>query len=437
MEKLPKIAIIGKPNIGKSTLVNRICQTREAIVHEQPKITRDRKYYLTEWNRKSFYLLDTGGADPKSKNKLDLQILIQTKKAIEESNPVIFMIDLTQTPSSLDSDISDILHKSGEKIIFVGNKCDHKKENLHTEDYLELGFGYPIKISAQHGINIGDLLDSITENIDDQENIFENYDNETVPVVSILGRPNSGKSTLFNTFIREERAIVDDVEGTTRDSIDSIVKIGDKHYRFIDTAGLKKTRQRSSDLDYYSNLRAERAAGSSDLALVLIDSSLGQVTRQDIKIIDMCITKGTGVCTVFSKYDLIDEERLKKLIKELDHSLKFASYIPFLKISSKTKKGFGSLLKMINTIIKEREKTISDNLLTDYLKNISIKNAVIVKGKQFKIKFARQISSSPPSFLIFSNINGSRHVNVKRYVENSIRKEFGFMGNPIFLKFKY
>ncbi len=437
MEKLPRIAIVGKPNVGKSTLVNRICQTREAIVHEQPKITRDRKYYLTEWNRKSFYLLDTGGADPKSKNKLDLQILIQTKKAIDESNPVIFMIDLTQTVSSLDSDISEILHKTGKKIIFVGNKCDHKNDNLHTEDYLELGFGYPIKISAQHGINIGDLLDYIIENIGDQKPSPENYSDKNIPVVSILGRPNSGKSTLFNTFIREERAIVDEVEGTTRDSIDSIVKIDNKYYRFIDTAGLKKTKLKSGNLDFYSNLRAERAAGSSDLALVLIDSSSGQVTRQDIKIIDMCIKKGTGICTVFSKYDLIDEEKLKKLIKELDYSLKFASYIPFLKISSKTKKGFGSILKIINKIINERTKIISDNELTDYLKNISTRNAVFIKGRQFKIKFARQISTSPPSFLIFSNMDGSRHVNIKKYVENSIRKEFGFMGNPIFLKFKF
>ncbi len=437
MEKIPKIAIIGKPNIGKSTLINRICQTREAIVHEQPKITRDRKYFLTEWNGKSFYLLDTGGADLKSKNKLDLQILIQTKKAIEESNPVIFMIDLTQTVSALDIDISDLLRRSGKKIIFAGNKCDHKTEKLHTDDYLELGFGYPIKISAQHGINIGDLLDLVVENIGNQESIIENYADEAIPVVSILGRPNSGKSTLFNTFIREERAIVDDVEGTTRDSIDSIVKINNKYYRFIDTAGLKKTKIKSNDLDYYSNLRAERAAGSSDLALVLIDSSLGQVTRQDIKIIDMCIKKGTGVCTVFSKYDLIDEEKLKNLIKDLDYSLKFASYIPFLKISSKTKKGFGSLLKMINKIINERTKLISDNVLTDFLKNISTENAVFIKGRQFRIKFARQIGTSPPSFLIFSNMDGNRHVNIKRYVENSIRKKFGFTGNPVFLKFKY
>jgi len=437
MEKIPKIAIIGRPNIGKSTLINRICKTREAIVHKQPMITRDRKYYPTDWNGKDFYLLDTGGIDLKSTKKLSLQVAMQSKKAIDEADIIVFMVDLTEPVSEMDREVSQLLRKSGKEIIFVGNKWDDPGRDLFIEDHLELGFGYPLKISAQHGKNIGDLLDLIAEKIDDPVIAKEDDDKETFPVISILGRPNVGKSTLFNTFIREERAIVDDVEGTTRDSIDSIVTIGKKSYRFIDTAGLKKKRKKMDDLEYYGNLRSERAAGVSDIALVLIDCSTGKITRQDIRIIEMCIDKGVSICIVFSKADLIDEEMLGKLLKDLDYSLRFADYIPFLKISSKTKKGLGSLLKMIDKLMGERSKTVADNALTALLKEVSREKGVFIKGKQFKVKFARQIGSSPPYFLIFSNMDAARKTNVKRYVENNIRAKYKFIGTPVFLKFKY
>ncbi len=437
MKKIPKIAIIGSPNIGKSTLINRICKTREAIVHKQPMITRDRKYYSTDWNGKDFYLLDTGGIDLKSTKKLSLQIAMQSKKAIDEADIIIFMVDLTEPVSEMDREVSQLLRRSGKEIIFVGNKWDDPGRDLFIEDHLELGFGYPLKISAQHGKNIGDLLDLITEKIDEPAITGEDDDKEKFPVISILGRPNVGKSTLFNTFIREERAIVDDVEGTTRDSIDSIITIGKKSYRFIDTAGLKKKRKKMDDLEYYSNLRSERAAGVSDIALVLIDCSTGEITRQDIRIIEMCIDKGVSICIVFSKADLIDEEILGQLLKDLGHSLRFADYIPFLKISSKTKKGLGSLLKMIDKLMGERSKTVADNALTELLKEVSREKGVFIKGKQFKVKFARQIGSSPPSFLIFSNMDVARKTNVKRYVENNIRAKYKFIGTPVFLKFKY
>lgn len=390
MKKLPKIAIIGRPNIGKSTLINRICKTREAIVHEDPMITRDRKYYQTDWNGKSFYLLDTGGIDLKSTKKLSLQIAIQSKKAIDEADFIVFMVDLTEPVSEMDREISQMLRRSGKEIIFVGNKWDDPSRDLFIEDHLEIGLGYPLKISAQHGKNIGDLLDLITEKIDDSGTVQEDDPKDMLPVISILGKPNVGKSTLFNTFIREERAIVDEVEGTTRDSIDSIITIGKKSYRFIDTAGLNKAKRNMDDLEYYSNLRSERAAEISDIALILIDCSTGKVTNQDIKIVEMCIKKGVCICIVFSKYDLIDEEKLKQLLKDLDYSIRFADYIPFLKISSKTKKGLGSLLKIIDKLMEERAISVSDNKLTAVLKDACREKGVYVKGKQFRVKFARQ-----------------------------------------------
>ena len=433
---LPKVAIIGRPNVGKSTLINRICESREAIVHQQPMITRDRKYYLSDWNGKDFYLLDTGGIDLKSTKRLSLQIFIQAKKAIDEADLIIFMVDIAEPVSVLDREIAQILRKSEKEIIFVGNKWDDPGRDFYIEDYLEFGLGYPLKISAIHGKNIGDLLDAVADKLPDSIT-KEELRQDGLPVVSILGRPNVGKSTLFNTFIREERAIVDEIEGTTRDSIDSIVTIREKSYKFIDTAGLKKSKKNMDDLEYYSKLRTERAAEESDMALILIDSSYRKITKQDVKIAEMCINKGLSICIVFSKIDLVSNEELEELIKKLDYSLRFANFIPFLKISANTKKGLGSLIKMIDKLMKERNIKISDNKLTALFKDKSQETGVYIKGKHFKVKFAKQIRTSPPSFLIFSNLDVSRKVNVRRYIENSIREEFGFMGAPIFLKFKY
>jgi len=433
---IPKVAVIGRPNIGKSTLINRICETREAIVHQQPMITSDRKSYLTDWNGKKFYLMDTGGMDLGSERKLNLQIAMQAKKAIDEADLIVFIVDLSQPVSPLDREITGLLRKYGKKIIFAGNKWDDTQKDLFTEDYLELGLGYPIKISALHGRSIGDLLDMVSEEISSGE--YEHTDDaDDIAVISILGRPNVGKSTLFNTFLREERAIVDDVEGTTRDSIDSLVKIGESSYLFIDTAGLKKKKKKMEDLEYYSTLRTERAADNSDLALVLIDSSQGEITRQDVKIVEMCIEKGVSICIVFSKHDLISQKELESLIHDLDQNLRFADFIPFLKVSSKTKKGLSSLIKMIDKLIGERSKKISDKELTEMLKKICREKPVFSKNKQFKVKFARQTGTSPPSFLIFTNMDASKKNNIKRFVENSIRDNFGFEGTPLFIKFKY
>ena len=436
MKNLPKVAIIGRPNIGKSTLINRICKTREAIVHQQAMITRDRKYYLSDWNGKDFYLLDTGGIDLKSTKRLSLEIYVQAKKAIDEADVIIFMVDISEPISVMDREISHILRKSEKEIIFVGNKWDDPGRVFFIEDYLEFGFGYPLKISAIHGKNIGDLLDLIAEKLPANAAKGLN-DQDDLPVISILGRPNVGKSTLFNTFIREERAIVDDVEGTTRDSIDSIVTIREKSYRFIDTAGLKRQKKNMDDLEYYSKLRTERAASESDIALILVDSSKLKVTKQDVKIVEMCIDKGISICIVFSKIDLANTEILDELIKDLDYSLRFAHFIPFLKISANSKKGLGGLIKMIDTLMEERTKKVSDKKITELFKSLAQEKGIFVKGKQFKVKFARQIKTSPPSFLIFSNMDATKKTNIRRFIENNIREEFDFTGAPIFLKFKY
>ena len=434
---IPRIAVIGKPNVGKSTLINRICGKRGAIVHGDPMITRDRKYYKTDWNGKNFYLLDTGGIDLKLKQKINIQVFLQTKKAIDESNIIIFVVDLKQPVSPLDEEIASILRKTDKEIIFAGNKCDYQEGIFYTEDYLKFGFGYPVKISALNGINIGDLLDELVSKFVNLPADSGEYSEGAVPGICILGRPNAGKSTLFNAIIKDERAIVDEVGGTTRDSIDSIVKINDKDYKFIDTAGIIRKKGKGRDIEYYSELRTLEAIESSDISLVLIDCSR-EVANQDIKIIEICMEKGVSTCIVFNKIDVVDKETLDNIVKMLELKLKFADYIPFLKVSALTKEGVKKIIKMIDMLIDERNKKIPENKLTGFFKKLEKESeGIYYKGKRFKIKFIRQIKTSPPVFLIFSNMDDKRRVNTTRYIENNIREKFGFTGTPIFFKFKY
>lgn len=434
---IPGVAVIGKPNVGKSTLINRICGKRGAIVHEDPMITRDRKYYKTDWNGKNFYLLDTGGIDLESKQKINIQVFLQTKKAVDESNVIIFVVDLKQPVSPLDEEIASILRKTDKEIIFAGNKCDDMKGIFYTEEYLKFGFGYPIKISALHGTNIGDLLDEVVLKFVNLPAGTIEYMEETVPGICILGRPNAGKSTLFNAIIKDERAIVDEVEGTTRDSIDSIVKINNKDYKFIDTAGIRRKKGKRKDLEYYSELRTLEAIESSRISLVLIDCSR-EVANQDIKIIETCMEKGVSTCVVFNKIDIVDKLTLDNIIKTFELKLKFADYIPFLKVSALTEKGIKAIIKMIDMLIEERNKNIPENKLTGLFKKLEKESeGIYYKGRRFKVKFIRQIKTSPPVFLIFSNMDARRKTNISRYIENNIRKNFGFIGTPIYLKFKY
>jgi len=433
---IPRIAVVGKPNVGKSTLINRICQTRDAIISAQPMITRDRKYYSTDWNGISFYVMDTGGIDLGSKQKLALQIYMQAQQAINEASIILFVVDITQPVSSLDQEIAQIIRKTGKEVIMAANKWDNPDGSYFTEDYLKFGFNYPYKVSAIQGIGIGDLLDEIVNSIlkihpEPQDVINE----DNIPRISILGKPNVGKSTLFNSIVGQERAIVDQVEGTTRDSIDSIVAIEEKQYKFIDTAGIKRDKQKQQDLEYYSKLRSLRAIDYSDISLVLIDALQG-ASKQDLKIIESCIEKGVSICVVINKIDLVDNQALKKLITDLDHKLDFASYIPFLKISALNKKGIKEIISTIDLLMEERQKRIPENKLMKLFKELEPESALYSKGKKFKIKFIRQTKQAPPVFFVFSNINIGKKTNIKRYIENNIRDNFGFTGTPIIIRTK-
>jgi len=437
IKNIPKIAIVGRPNVGKSTLINRICGRVEAIVHHEPMITRDRKYYKSDWNGKIFYLLDTGGIDLKSKHRMDARVFLQTKKAIDESDIIIFLIDLREPVSPLDEEIAAMLRKTDKDIIFAGNKFDSEKGDYYTEDYLKFGLGYPIKISAMHGLNTGDLLDEVVSMFKEDSAGINEYEEKKIPGICILGKPNAGKSTLFNSIIKEERAIVDEVEGTTRDSIDVILSMGDKNYKFIDTAGLKKSKIKEEDLEFYSKLRTIRSIENSDICLVVIDCT-GEITLQDVKIVEICIKKGASICIIFNKIDLVDKDTVYHITKTLNDKLRFANYIPSLDVSALTKKGIENIIDMIDELVMERRKKINESDLNRFFKELDQKKGgIYFKGIKFKIKFIRQLKASPPYFLVFSNMDAGKRVNVKRYIENNIREKFGFTGTPMYFKFKY
>ena len=437
-KNVPKIAVVGKPNVGKSTLINRICSSTEAIVHKQPMITRDRKYYNSDWNGIEFYILDTGGIDLKSGERLSSQIFLQTKKVIEESDLIIFLVDLKEPLSPLDEEIANILRKIEKPIIFTGNKWDSDMSSYFTEDYLKIGFGYPICVSAIQGLNIGDLLDEVVLSIKKLKKltILEDEVDKDIPNISILGQPNVGKSTLFNKIIKEDRVIVDEVEGTTRDTIDSIIAIGNDKFKFIDTAGLKKNKIKEEELEYYSKIRTIKAIEKSDVCLILIDATR-EITNQDLKIVELCLEKGTSVCVIFNKVDLVKNDTLQKLILDFDKKLEFARFIPFLKISALKDIGINEIFGMIISNIVERNKKIPDNKLIELFKDLEQESAIYWKGKKFKIKFIKQIKTSPPLFFVFSNMDIKKKTNIKRFIEYSIRGKFGFTGTPLFFKYKY
>jgi len=434
---LTVVSVVGKPNIGKSTLINRICMTRDAIVDEEPMITRDRKYYKVDWNGKNFYILDTGGIDFKPDDKLSLQILLQSKKAIDESDMIVFVVNLREPVSRADEEIAAMLRKTSKEIIFAGNKWDSDQSSYFTEDYLKLGFGYPLNISAMHGVGIGDLLDEIVQNLSFKEGQSTDETNEEdIASITILGKPNVGKSTLFNTLIKEERVIVDDMEGTTRDTIDSILEYKDKIYRFIDTAGLKKDKVVEKDLEFYSKLRAIKAIEKSDIGLILVDST-SEISRQDINIVDTCLKNGTSVIVVFSKTDKATKEDIEKNLHLFDQKLSFASYIPFLKVSAINKKGIPGIFKYIEIVLAERKKVVNENKLMAIFKKKDEKSFIYKEGKKYKIKFIKQIGSSPPYFIVFSNIDISKISSIKNFIEKTLRENFDFTGTPIKFKYKY
>ena len=427
----PIVAIIGKPNVGKSTFFNYLAGKRISIVQDTPGVTRDRVYAETNWRGRNFTLVDTGGIEPDSEDIILSQMREQANLAIAMANVIIFLTDIKQGVTSADREIALMLKKSGKPIVLVCNKADnYKKDSTEAYEFYNLGIGEPYPISATNALGIGDVLDQIYEKFPEKQ---EGEDETDEIKVAVIGKPNVGKSSLINKIIGENRSIVSDIAGTTRDAIDTEFKSEFGKYVLIDTAGIRKKSKVTESIEKFSIMRTLLAIERADVCLMLIDATEG-VTDQDAKIAGDAHEAGKGVIIVVNKWDAIEKETgtLEQYKKEIYNKLKYLSYAPIIFISAKTGQRVNKLFEMINNVSAQNSIRISTSILNQVINEaIALVQPPTDKGKRLKIFYGTQVSTKPPTFVIFVNSKELFHFSYERYLVNQIRKEFGLVGTPI------
>ena len=427
---IPTVALVGRPNVGKSTLFNKIVGKKISIIEDLPGVTRDRIYQETSYNNKRFYLIDTGGIDA-SKMKFNDEIKMQAELAIKEADIVVFIVDGKEGLTSNDLLVRDILRKSKKEVIVAINKVDNKESNNHIYDFYELGFSTYIPISSIHNTGYIELMEEITKNFHEQE---EKEDNRLK--FSIIGRPNVGKSSLMNALLNEERVVVSDVAGTTRDSIDSVLKYHNEEYILIDTAGMRKKGKVFESIEKYSLFRSLKAIDRSDICLVVINAEEG-IKEHDKHIAGYAIERGKGLIFVVNKWDTVKNTTIPEFEKLMRAEFQFATYAPIVYLSALTKKRIHTLMpeiiKVGENIKRELPTSILNNVILDaYQLNIPPS----YKGKRLKIYFTSQTGTKPPKFTFRVNNKGLVHFSYERYLENKLRENFELEGTPIVLQFK-
>lgn len=427
----PIVAIIGKPNVGKSTFFNYLAGSRISIVEDTPGVTRDRVYAETNWRGRNFTLIDTGGIEPESEDIILSQMREQANLAIEMADVIIFLTDIKQGVTAADQEIALMLKKSGKPIVLVCNKADnYEKAKQDIYEFYNLGIGDPYPISAANALGIGDVLDAIYEHFPEKD---ADEDDEEVIKVAVIGKPNVGKSSLINKILGENRTIVSNIAGTTRDAIDSYFENDKGKYVLIDTAGIRKKNKINERIEKYSVIRSLLAIERADVCLMIIDANEG-VTEQDTKIAGEAHEAGKGVIIVVNKWDEIEKETgtLEKYKKEVYAKLAYLSYAPIIFISAKTGQRVDKLFDMINDVAKQNAMRISTSVLNQVINEaIAIVQPPTDKGKRLKILYGTQASTKPPTFVIFVNNKDLFHFSYERYLVNQIRKEFGLQGTPI------
>ncbi len=427
----PIVAIIGRPNVGKSTFFNYIAGSRISIVEDTPGVTRDRIYAKTNWRGRTFTLIDTAGIEPKSEDIIISQMREQAQMAIEMADVVIFLTDIKQGITAADTEIALMLKKSSKPVVLVCNKADNYTEAKNDSyEFYNLGLGDPHLVSAANALGIGDVLDAIYEHFpeeDDQERVSERIK------VAVIGKPNVGKSSLINKILGENRNIVSNIAGTTRDAIDSDFENEKGKYTFIDTAGLRRKSKVTESIEKFSIMRTLLAIERSDVCLMLIDANEG-VTDQDAKIAGEAHEAGKGIIIVVNKWDEYEKETgtLEKYKKEIYERLSYLSYAPILFISAKTGQRVDKLFELINHVAEQNALRVSTSVLNQVINEaIAIVQPPTDKGKRLKILYGTQVSTKPPTFVIFVNNKELFHFSYERYLVNQIRKEFGLEGTPI------
>lgn len=431
--KKQTIALVGRPNVGKSTIFNRIIGKKISIIEDTPGVTRDRIYGDATYNNHKFYLIDTGGIDLENADFND-EIKIQAELAIDEADVVVFVVDGKEGLTANDYEVRDMLRKTDKKVIVAINKIDSKESKEHLYDFYELGLDNYINVSGEQNIGISDLLDEATK---DFAEIEEEY-SENVLKFSIIGRPNVGKSSLVNAILNEERSIVSDIAGTTRDSVDTPFTYHGQDMVVIDTAGMRKKGKVYENIEKYSLLRSMRAIDRSDVCVVVINAEEG-IIEHDKHIIGYALDAGKALVLVVNKWDVIDnkDEEMKKWTKLIKSDMAFISYVPIVFLSAKTKRRIHTLIPEVLKVYENSKREIKTNILNDVIREAYELNLPpSYKGKRLKIYFANQAGTCPPTFNIQVNSKGLVHFSYERYLENKIRESFDFEGTPIVINFK-
>lgn len=424
----PIVAIVGRPNVGKSTLFNALAGSRISIIQDTPGVTRDRIYADVDWNGRAFTLIDTGGIEPDSKDIILSQMREQAQIAIDTADVILFLTDLHQGLVDADGKVADMLRKSRRRVVLVVNKVDNfVKDEPSVYEFYNLGIGDPVPISAANRTGIGDLLDEVVKLF--PEGSAQNEE-DTRPKVAVVGRPNVGKSSLINKILGENRLIVSDIAGTTRDAVDTPVKYNGKEYVFIDTAGLRRKSKIKEELERYMIIRAVSAVERADVVAVVIDATEG-VAEQDAKIAGIAHERGKGIVVVVNKWDAVekDNKTLNEFTKKVRLTLSFMPYADILFISAKTGQRVNKLFEEIDAVIESANKRVPTGTLNDILAEaVTLQQPPSDKGRRLKCYYMTQVSTCPPTFVLFVNDKELMHFTYLRYLENQIRETFGFRG---------
>ncbi len=426
---VPVLAVVGRPNVGKSTLVNRIIGRREAVVEDVPGVTRDRVPYDADWNGRAFTVVDTGGWDPDARGMAE-RIAAQAEVAVMAADAVLFVVDATVGITDADEAVVRILRKAKKPVVLAANKVDDQRGELEAAGLWNLGLGEPHPVSALHGRGSGDLLDAVLAALPDAP---AEQDAVAGPRrVAIVGKPNVGKSSLLNQLVGEDRVVVDDVSGTTVDPVDELVVLGGRTWRFIDTAGIRKRVREASGHEYYASLRTSSAIERAEVAVMIIDASQA-ITEQDTRIISSVAETGRALVIAFNKWDLVDDERRYYLEREIDRELVQVPWAPRINVAARTGWHIDRLVRALDSALDGWETRVGTGALNAFLGRLVAEHPHPVRGgKQAKILFGTQASVAPPTFILFTS--GKLEASYLRFIERRLREEFGFVGSPVHIQ---
>ena len=427
----PIVAIVGRPNVGKSTFFNMLAGEKISIVDDTPGVTRDRIYADVEWLGKTFTLVDTGGIEIRSEDVLFQEMRMQAQMAIDTADVIIFLTDGREGLTDADGEVADLLRRSTKPIVLAVNKIDnYEKQAMDVYEFYNLGIGEPYPVSARGKSGVGDLLEAVASHFPEDKDTDEE---DGIPRIAIIGKPNVGKSSIVNRLLGETRMIVSDIPGTTRDAIDSRIRVNGKDYIFIDTAGLRRQNRRKEALEYYSVVRALSAVERADVALLVISAKEG-VTEQDAKIAGIAHDNGKGVIIAVNKWDAVekDNDSVKDYTRKIRETLSFMPYAPIVFISAMTGQRCAKIYPLVDTVLENRERRIPTGVLNEFVAEATALTAPPTdKGKRLKIVYATQVGPGPPTFVFFVNDKELMHFSYQRYLENRIRESFDFDGTSI------